>query len=103
MSLENPAPVEKLDRKWQATKTADFYHVNEAKIEQITATRYAEQQQMRDYMSHTECLMSFLQNALDDTDIQPCGKCANCKPINALPTTANPLLVEQAQVFLDRN
>lgn len=103
LSLENPAPVEKLDRKWQATKTADFYHVNEAKIEQITATRYAEQQQMRDYMSHTECLMSFLQNALDDTDIQPCGKCANCKPINALPTTANPLLVEQAQVFLDRS
>lgn len=103
LSLENPAPVEKLDRKWQATKTAAFYHVNEAKIEQITATRYAEQQQMRDYMSHTECLMSFLQNALDDTDIQPCGKCANCKPINALPTTANPLLVEQAQVFLDRS
>lgn len=103
LSLENPAPLEKSDRKWQATETADFYQVNEAKIEQITATRYAEQQQMRDYMSCTECLMAFLQKALDDTDTQPCGKCANCQPINALPTIANPLLVEQAQVFLDRS
>lgn len=103
LSLEMPAPIEKNDKKWQATETAEFYQVDKAKIEQISATRYAEQQQMRDYMAYTGCLMAFLQKALDDTDIQPCGKCANCKPSNALSTKANPILIEHAQAFLNRS
>lgn len=46
----------------------------------VTEQRETELQQMRDYIQHTDCLMRFIAEALDDpTNVQPCGRCKNCR------------------------
>jgi ATP-dependent DNA helicase RecQ len=70
-----------------------------ARIDQITAQRRAEQQQMRDYLKHPGCLMEFLARALDDPGAKACGMCANCKGKGLTPA-AQPALIAAAQEFL---
>jgi ATP-dependent DNA helicase RecQ len=101
LSLEFPAPVTKQDSKWYATPIN--YQPNRAKIEQLTQIRYQEQAQMREYMNSKQCLMAFLQKALDDPYSQPCDRCAAClgKPI--IPETYDISLVNQAIQYLKRS
>ena len=49
------------------------------RIERVTALRRAELEQMRAYTTHEGCLMAFLVAALDGPDIEPCGRCTNCR------------------------
>lgn len=100
LALDSPAPVVKQDSKWY--RTANPYTYDHAKVEQITALRRAEQQQMRDYLKKQDCLMQFLATALDDTNPQACGRCAVCTGNSLLSRPISPNTLERALAFLQR-
>jgi len=63
-------------RKYQRTLSPYTFPVD--RIAKVNQSRVSEKQQMLDYLATTGCRMTFLSNALDDADRQPCGKCDNC-------------------------
>jgi ATP-dependent DNA helicase RecQ len=63
-------------REYQRTLAPYVYPAG--RIAKLNQSRAAEKQQMLDYLATTDCRMTFLSNALDDTDHRPCGKCDNC-------------------------
>ena len=87
LSMENPAPVIKIDGLWQRTPVP--YLMDRERIWTLTEQREVEWQEVQDYIGAAGCLMEFLANALDDENPTPCGKCASClgKPIIAATTT----------------
>lgn len=103
LTVESPSPITKIGSKWQVTATAASYRVNQAYVNAITDIRRAEQQQMRDYMEHSDCLMAFLQAALDDPSPAACGQCRNCNPGLLLDETYNDDLANRAGLFLRRS
>ncbi|MBA1432101.1 MAG: RecQ family ATP-dependent DNA helicase [Epsilonproteobacteria bacterium] len=76
LNVETPSPVTRIGSKWYRTPTK-YVHDRE-KIEAILAIRQSEWDEMQSYLDTDECLMLFLQNALNDLNPQICGKCANC-------------------------
>ena len=103
LDVEFPSPVIKMRYKWQVTASAAHYRVDQAHINKITNIRREEQQQMRDYMAHSDCLMSFLQSALDDPSPGDCGRCGNCSSEMLLDETYDDDLANQARLFERRN
>jgi ATP-dependent DNA helicase RecQ len=103
LTVESPSPLTKIGSKWQVTATAVSYQVNQAYVNAITDIRWAEQQQMRDYMAHTGCLMAFLQAALDDPAPMACGKCKSCNPALLLTEFYDNNLANRAALFLRRS
>lgn len=103
LSSESPSPVVKIDRTYYLTPAAQDYHIDQNRIDAITVIRRNELQQMRDYTRSTECLMSFLQKALDDPNPVPCGKCKNCQGYSLVNEGYNRDLANQAALFLRRN
>jgi ATP-dependent DNA helicase RecQ len=87
------------NRKTIYFRTPNPWHPEIERIERVTSLRRAEQAQMQAYLAHTDCLMEFLQRALDDTHPQPCGRCANCKG-KGLPGTVSRELVIEAETYL---
>lgn len=69
-------------------------------IQAITAIRRAEQKEMRRYMEYSECLMEFLERALDDPAPQRCGKCVNCAPNSFQFARCDEELLRKAALFL---
>ena len=80
-------------------RTPNPWRADIERIEHVTNQRRTEQAQMQEYMAHTGCLMEFLQRALDDSNPQPCGRCANCRG-KGLPTTVSHELVIEAEAYL---
>ena len=103
LTVESPSPITKIGSKWQVTATAAAYQVNQAYVNAITNIRRTEQQQMRDYMEHTGCLMVFLQAALDDPSPTACGQCRGCNPALLLDETYDNDLANRAGLFLRRS
>lgn len=103
LTVESPSPILKIGSKWQVTAAAASYQIDQAYIAAITEIRLAEQQQMRDYMGHTGCLMAFLQSALDDPSPTSCGQCKNCNPNLLLDETCDHALTNRAALFLRRS
>ena len=103
LTVESPSPITKIGSKWQVTATAAAYQVNQAYVNAITDIRRTEQQQMRDYMEHTGCLMAFLQAALDDPSPTACGQCRSCNPALLLDETYDNDLANRAGLFLRRS
>lgn len=103
LTIESPSPVTKIGSKWTATAAAKSYQVDHAHIQSITDIRQAEQQQMREYMDYSGCLMAFLQTALDDPSPIPCGKCKNCNPNLLLSESYDDSLANRAGLFLRRS
>lgn len=87
------------NRKTIYFRTPNPWHPDIERIEHVTNLRRAEQAQMQEYMTHTGCLMKFLQRALDDAHPQPCGRCANCRG-KGLPKTVSHELVIEAEAYL---
>lgn len=100
LALESPAPVVKQGNKWY--RTANPYTYNLAKVEQITALRRSERQQMQDYLKKQDCLMKFLAVALDDINPQACGRCAVCTGDSPLSRPVSRATLERALAFLRR-
>lgn len=68
--------VERGPEGWRAT--GKDYHHDAAKWAAIRAARAVEADLMRSYAAGAGCLMEFLQQALDDPDAGPCGRCSVC-------------------------
>jgi ATP-dependent DNA helicase RecQ len=101
LSLESPSPVVQQDKKWYATSVE--YQIDSDKIRKLTEIRYQEQQQMRDYMSSSQCLMTFLSAALDDISSQSCGKCAVCLNRDVISSDYSSTLSDRAIQYLKHN
>jgi len=96
LSLESPAPMVKQGSKWQltaATLSEEFWQ----RAERLTALRHEEQRQMQEYVRLTSGHMEFLIRALDSNPVN-----VQLPNIPALPTTADPALVQAAVAFLRR-
>ena len=103
LTVESPSPVYKDGTKWKATAAAPTYSVSQEYIGVITDIRKKEQQQMQEYMGSSECLMGFLQSALDDPHVTDCGKCFNCDPKSLIFDIPDERLIERAAIFLKRS
>ena len=68
--------VERTQGGWIATGVPYVYDTE--KWDGIRAVRKAEADIMRAYARGRGCLMEFLQQALDDPDPGPCGRCSVC-------------------------
>jgi len=99
LTVESPSPIIKISSKWQVTATASSYRVDQKHVDLITEIRRGEQQQMREYMRHTGCLMAFLQEALDDPSPRDCGKCSNCIGAQLLTDNYDHNLTYRAALF----
>lgn len=76
LSVENPAPVIKQGSKWY--RTAVNYQMDHELITHLIHQREEEWQEIQDYINTDGCLMEYLRDALDDSDSESCGQCANC-------------------------
>ncbi len=73
--LELDGALTKTGGRW--SRTALDWEPDEERIERVTATRRAELEQMRAYVTTKECRMAFLTGLLDDPATAICGRCAN--------------------------
>jgi ATP-dependent DNA helicase RecQ len=84
---------------WSTTGTPWVYDA--AKWNELRRVRAAEADLMRHFAAGDGCLMQFLQQALDDPDPTPCGRCSVCTGVlpdpGRCPTDAR---VESARRFL---
>jgi ATP-dependent DNA helicase RecQ len=97
---ETPAPLLHLDRRYQLAPVP--YRMNHEHVARLTALRRAEQEQMRQYMQSQQCLMQYLQMALDDPHAEPCGRCAVCVGSDIIAPEVDASLVREAILFLRR-
>jgi ATP-dependent DNA helicase RecQ len=96
LSLESPPPIVKQNSKWMLT-TANLSQSFWDRAERLTAQRRVEQQQMQQYAGLAGGHMEFLIRALDGTP-----GLYTPPPIEPLPVTAEPSLVQEAAAFLRR-
>ena len=97
--LDVEGAVEKERSKYR--RTLRPWTFDSARVERVREARLAEHQAMRDYATTSGCRMAFLRNALDDTDVTPCGRCDNCTG-NRYDRQTDPNLVGQALSFIRR-
>ena len=98
LSIENPAPIFKDGSYWY--RTANPFTMDHERIAHLTQQRETEWQEVQDYMATDTCLMTYLRNALDDDNQQPCGCCANCLGHAVVDIVIEGDTAHQAAVFL---
>lgn len=98
LSVENPAPVIKVESRW--VRTPVHYQMDHARIAHLTGRRIQEWQEVQAYLADSDCKMTFLRRALDDYDPTPCGKCASCIGHSVIKQAIDPALAHQASTFL---
>jgi len=101
LQVENPSPIVKSGYKWYRTPVD--YKMDHERIEFLTNQRQKEWEEIQRYIDHEGCLMSFLRNALDDPENNPCGQCVNCSPEKSLPKSVLHELGKDAANFLKRS
>jgi ATP-dependent DNA helicase RecQ len=90
--------VERVFGGWVATGKPWWF--DEQKWSALREVRAAEAGLMRAYAHGEGCLMRFLQQALDDPDPQPCGRCSVCTGILPAPGgRPSPETVDAARRF----
>jgi len=85
LATESPAPIllsPSTPKKYSRTLTD--YELPVELIQRLSRKKEEEWIVMQEYLNHKTCLMQFLSNELDDPEAEPCGKCANCFPEQAL-------------------
>ncbi len=97
---EANSPIYFYNKKYRATSYASTYSLDAEKIKNITLKRKIEQQQIREYLTNKDCLMKYLQSALDDENPQNCGICVNCNKNNQLNAEVDSYLVQKANDYL---
>lgn len=98
LSMENPAPVVKVGQTWR--RTAIAFKMDKQRIAHLTEQREAEWDEMQRYIHTPMCKMSFLRQALDDSDTTPCGKCSSCRQEQVVDLPVDQTLSHQASTFL---
>lgn len=101
LSAEEQPPVTKQGSRW--FRTAVAYTFDQEKVEKIRAIRQAEQEQMAQYLGSSDCLMQFLQTALDDPAAKPCGHCSPCRGKDIVSREIDLADLEKANQFLKRS
>ena len=101
LSVENPAPVVRMDGKWRRTPVA--YNMDHERIRRLTGQRETEWEEVQRYIDHRGCLMEYLARALDDPEPRPCGKCASCLGRPVVPPAYDRATAPIASRFLDRS
>lgn len=101
LSVENPAPVIKLNSQWRRVPVP--YVMDHHRIAHLTGQREQEWAEVQAYLAETGCKMTFLRRALDDHDNTPCGKCDSCLGQPVVSPMLNSLLVHQAAVLLKQS
>ena len=76
------------------------FSLDDDRIDFLTKQREGEWSQMQAYLTHQDCLMRFLQDALDDPSGRDCERCVNCAPVLALPRDVDAELAKAAAEFL---
>jgi ATP-dependent DNA helicase RecQ len=90
--------VDKVSGGWLATGKGWTY--DDRKWSELRRVRAAEADLMRHYAHGDGCLMQFLQQALDDPDPSPCGRCSVCTgQLPAPGARPDPDTVRAAQRF----
>jgi ATP-dependent DNA helicase RecQ len=97
--LDVDGAVRRVRGGWLATGEPWVYDAQ--RYERVAAARSSEQQAMRDYLSTTDCRMSFLRRQLDDEPEAPCGRCDNCGAV-ALPLDVSEGALAAAQTLIHR-
>jgi len=83
---ENPAPIiVSQQNPIIFSRTLINYQLPRETIQRLCTIKEREWEVMQDYLTIDTCLMQRLAKELDDDLSEPCGKCENCDPDNALP------------------
>ncbi|MFA5016614.1 MAG: RecQ family ATP-dependent DNA helicase [Methylobacter sp.] len=98
LSVENPAPIIKMDTQWRRTSIP--FAMDRERIAHLTRQREIEWQEVQRYSQTKDCLMSFLRDTLDDKAGEPCGRCTVCLNQPAIAITVNSALAHRAAIFL---
>lgn len=98
LSIENPSPIIKDGTYYYRTQFD--YKLPHEKIERLNTIKQGEWHRLLEYHNSTTCLMQFLGQELDDKDIEPCGKCANCNSGSTLPISLDQNLILKAHDYL---
>lgn len=96
LSLESPSPISKQGAKYILAPVAlsqEFW----SRAERLTALRYHEQAQMKQYVQLTSGHMEFLINALDGD-----SSLVTHPTLPMLPSEPSPYMLERAHIFLKR-
>jgi len=80
-------------------RTSISWNPDAEKNERISALRRDEVDEMKAYVHHKNCLMKFLQIALNDPNPSNCGICANCQN-QGFPAVVDANLINEAQAFI---
>src|SRR5579883_259614 len=102
LSVESPAPVARVDRRWVTTPIRHDPARRRRLAEQLTGLRREEQVQMDAYCRQQGCLMEFLARALDDPKAAPCGRCACCKGQPEALRRVPESMIREAIIYLRR-
>lgn len=84
----------------QYFKSADKWHPDLEKAEQITQQRKNELERMNDYINTDQCYMKFIAEELNDSTAVECGKCSICDDKMKLPHSVSKESLEHARYFL---
>ncbi len=87
------------DKKVKYFRTPNAWVPDHDRIERVKNLRREELAQMQAYIKHSDCLMKFLLNALDDSYSSDCSRCANCKG-KGLPEFVSAEILIEAQEYL---
>lgn len=101
LSVEEPSPILKDGYKWK--RSAVSFIMDTDKIERLTNQRTQEWNTVQDYIATKECLMTFLQRELDDSNSVACGKCANCLTKSILSHTVSHQNILEASIYLKQS
>lgn len=85
LSIQKFAPIYKDGSQWY--RTAIPFKMDIKKIEFLTNQKKDEFAKVQEYVDSSKCLMAFLREELNDSNISDCGKCANCNPNRAINNT----------------
>ena len=101
LAAESPSPIVTSDRPRRYVRSLNEYELPHEVIARLSRKKLDEWEVMKKYLNSDDCLMQFLASELDDPEASVCGKCANCIPEKALPTTYHQSTGEAAVAFLE--
>lgn len=82
------------------SRTLNHWNLDQDKSNMITALRYQELSDMREFVNTDQCYMNYIAEKLDDPYAAECGKCANCIGEEIVSTGFNASTVGAAVTYL---
>ena len=101
LAAESPPPILASGKPITYERTLNEYELPHETIRRLSEKKLGEWKLMGSYLRSDSCLMQFLAQELDDPGATPCGKCANCLPEQALPSTYDQATGHAAAEFLE--